>query len=146
MLAKYREGIVPAGPETTLDQAGHDAVRAYVEAMEGTDLRGAAEAAWRLVTAANQYIVQTAPWTLAKAGADAELDGALGALARCLYRLAVLAAPFMPGKSEELWQFLGQPGNARSASWATLEAPQVAGAATRKPAGLFPRPEQAPTN
>jgi methionyl-tRNA synthetase len=146
MLAKYREGIVPAGPETTLDQAGHDAVRAYVEAMEGTDLRGAAEAAWRLVTAANQYIVQTAPWTLAKAGADAELDGALGALARCLYRLAVLAAPFMPGKSEELWQFLGQPGNARSASWATLEAPQVAGAATRKPAGLFPRPEQASTN
>ena len=51
----------------------------------------------------------------------------------------------MPGKSEELWQFLGQPGTAAGASWATLEAPELAGCATRKPAGLFPRPEQPTT-
>ncbi len=146
MLAKYREGRVPQAPDTALDQAGREAVTSYATAMDATDLRGAGESAWRLVTAANQYIVQTAPWALAKAGSEAELDTALGALARCLYRLAVMASPLMPGKSEELWQFLGQPGTASGASWDTLEAPPTAGSSTRKPGGLFPRPEQHPTD
>jgi methionyl-tRNA synthetase len=138
--------VVPAAADTSLDRAGREAVLAYASAMEATDLRGAGEAAWRLVTAANQYIVQTAPWALAKAGSETELDAALGALARCLYRLAVLASPFMPGKSAELWQFLGQPGSPTGALWKTLDAPQLAGCATRKPSGLFPRPEQRSTD
>ena len=146
MIAKYRGGHVPEAADTSLDAAGREAVHGYTEAMDATDLRGAGEAAWRLVTAANQYIVQTAPWALAKAGKEGELDATLGALARCLYRLAVLASPFMPGKSEELWQYLGQPGTAAGAKWNTLEAPPMAGSATRKPAGLFPRPEAPPTS
>jgi methionyl-tRNA synthetase len=109
--------------------------------MKCNDLRGAADAAWRIVTAANQYIVQTAPWVLAKGGKDAELDAALASLARCLYRMAVLASPLMPGKAEELWGVLGQPGAAAEAGWASLTAPPVTGARTRKPDGLFPRPE-----
>ena len=141
MLAKYREGVVPAAEPTSLDDAGAESIRRYEEAMECNDLRGAAEAAWRIVTAANQYIVQTAPWSLAKAGNDAELDAALASLARCLYRMAVLSSPLMPGKAQELWELLGQPGEAAAAVWGTLEAPPVAGAATTKPTGLFPRPE-----
>jgi methionyl-tRNA synthetase len=146
MLAKYRDGLVPAGEETSLDQAGAEAVRSYEQAMECNDLRGAAEAAWRIVTAANQYIVQTAPWALAKAGREAELDTALAALARCLYRMAVLASPLMPGKAEELWGVLGQPGTAAGADWGALDAPPVTGSSTRKPDGLFPRPEPTITN
>ena len=103
-------------------------------------MRGAAEAAWRIVTAANLYIVQTAPWVLAKGGKEAELDAALASLARCLYRLAVLASPFMPGKAEELWGVLGLPGEAASASVGHSDAPPVTGARTRKPDGLFPTP------
>ena len=91
--------------------------------MKCNDLRGAADAAWRIVTAANQYIVQTAPWVLAKGGKDAELDAALASLARCLYRMAILASPLMPGKAEELWGVLGLPGEAASAKWGTLDCP-----------------------
>lgn len=141
MLAKYRDGKVPEAGESSLDQAGIESIRAYEEAMGCNDLRGAAEAAWRIVTAANQYIVQTAPWVLAKAGKEEELDTALASLARCLYRLAVLASPLMPGKAEELWNALGQEGAASTASWASLDAPPVAGTSTHKPEGLFPRPE-----
>ncbi len=141
MLAKYRDGTVPSAGETSLDEAGAAAIRAYEEAMECNDLRGAAESAWRIVTAANQYIVQTAPWVLAKGGKDQELDAALASLARCLYRLAVLASPLMPGKAEELWAALGQGGAASAASWASLDSPPVAGTSTHKPEGLFPRPE-----
>ncbi len=143
MLEKYREGAVPAarGP-TTLDAAGREACAQYAEAMERLDLRRAAEAAWQAVTAANLYIVQTAPWALAKAGDEEALDEALAALARCLYRLALLGSPIMPGKAQDLWEALGQPGKAAEGAWDSLEEPPVSGAVARKPPqpGLFPKP------
>ena len=77
--------------------------------MDALNLRGGAEAAWDRVATANLYIQQVAPWALAKAGKEAELDTALAALGRALYRLAVLAAPFIPGKAQDLWQSLGLP-------------------------------------
>jgi methionyl-tRNA synthetase len=141
MLAKYREGIVPdVSGETSLDQAGQAAVAAYTKAMDALDLRGGAEAAWSLVGTANLYIQQVAPWALAKAGKDAELETALAALGRALYRLAVLAAPFTPGKAQLLWQSLGLPAEALTGAWGGLALPPVAGLATNKPEVMFPKP------
>jgi methionyl-tRNA synthetase len=108
--------------------------------MDGLDLRGGAEVAWELVSAANGFIVETAPWALAKADRQAELDAVLGALGRCLYRLAVMASPFMPGKAQDLWAALGQPGEAAAGGWDALSDPPVAGARTVKPEGMFPKP------
>ncbi|HWA57786.1 MAG TPA: methionine--tRNA ligase [Gemmatimonadales bacterium] len=143
MIERYRGGVVPKGEDTPLDHAGREAVAACGHAMDAYDLKGGAEAAWHLVTAANQYIVQTAPWTLAKQNRAAELDTALAALARCLVRLAVLTAPFMPGKAQDLWQYLGQAA-AGPGSWDQAVTPEVEGATVRKPDGLFPKP--APPN
>jgi methionyl-tRNA synthetase len=144
MLARYREGVVPdAGRATRLDEFGHDCVRRYGEAMDQHDLRGGAEAAWELVSQANLYIQQTAPWTLAKEGRDQELNEVLGALAVCLYRLAVLAAPFVPGKAQALWQALDQAGDSANAHWSSLAQPPTAGTATKKPEVLFPKPTPA---
>ena len=140
MIEKYRGGTVPGGPDTPLDDAGDTALRDYASAMDRLDLRAGADAAWALVTAANQYIVQVAPWTLAKQGKEAELDASLAALTRCLIRLAVLTSPFLPRKATELWQHLGQDARI-PASWAVAQGPQVAGLQVRKPTGLFPRPE-----
>ena len=94
-------------PETPLDAKGAELVAAYAAAMDALDLRRGAEIMGELVTAANLFIVQTAPWALAKSGDEQQLDLVLGALARCLARLAVLSSPFMPGKSAELWSLLG---------------------------------------
>ena len=145
MLDKYRGGVVPDRPATTpLDQAGARAVTAYAAAMDRFDLRGAGDAAWALVAEANQYIVQSAPWALAKEGREAELDDALTALARCLFRLAVLASPFMPERSLVLWQALGRSGSPGEIDWSTLVDPKVAGDRTHRPPVLFPKPEAAP--
>jgi len=144
MLAKYRSGVVPAGVLTSLDAAGEQAVAAFAECLDRFEIKGAAEATWRLVTEANQYIVQTAPWALAKAGQDSDLDRALASLARCLYRLTVLAAPFVPGKAQTLWKALGCSGAPDAAAWRGLAAPPVEGIATRPPGVLFPKPP-APT-
>ena len=141
MLAKYREGLVPsAAEETPLDRAGLEAVAAYARSMDALDLRGGAEAAWGLVATANLYIQQVAPWALAKAGRDAELETALAALARALYRLAVLASPFIPGKAQVLWHSLGLPAAELDSAWPGLAQPPVAGRATTKPEVLFPKP------
>jgi len=141
MIERYRGGIVPTGEATPLDAAGARAVQAYQTAMDAYDLRGGAEAAWSLVSAANQFIVQTAPWTLSKERKDAELDQVLSGLARCLLRLAVLTHPFMPGKAELLWQHLGQDARL-SGAWRQAESPDAAGRRVRKPEGLFPKNDQ----
>jgi methionyl-tRNA synthetase len=140
MIEKYRAGTVPDGPSASLDTAGEDALREYAIAMDALDLRGGAEAAWGLVTAANQFIVQAAPWTLAKQQKEQELDQVLAALARCLVRLAVLIEPFMPGKARELWHHLGQDATL-SGAWQLAVAPRISRAQVRKPAGLFPKAE-----
>jgi methionyl-tRNA synthetase len=145
MLDKYRGGVVPdRSPATALDQAGARAVSAYAAAMDRFDVRGAGDAAWALVAEANQYIVQTAPWALAKEGRESELDDALTALARCLFRLAVLASPFMPERSLVLWQALGRSGSPGDIDWSGLFDPKVAGDRTLRPPVLFPKPEALP--
>ena len=144
MIIKYRAGAVPGTPpDTVLDARGAEVVDAYAAAMNELDLRRGAELIGELVTAANLFIVQTAPWALAKKGEDQQLDAALGALARCLGRLAVLASPYMPGKSAELWSLLG--GNSvQPMAWETATTPAVDGWVVTKPEGLFPRPLPGP--
>jgi methionyl-tRNA synthetase len=140
MIGKYREGVVPGVQgDASLDTAGLEAVEAYQRAMDAYDLRGGAEAAWELVATANLYIQQVAPWKLAKEGRDAELDVALAALARALYRLAVLAEPFIPAKAASIREALGVP-EAKGAAWDTLATPPVGAAVTSRPEVLFPKP------
>jgi methionyl-tRNA synthetase len=144
MLARYRAGKVAAGRAvTSLDASGFAAVRRYIETMDRLDLRGGAEAVFGLVGDANHYVQQSAPWTLAKQGRETDLDDVLASVARCLYRLAVLASPFIPGKAQSLWQTLGGGAEIGPAQWASLDAPPVAGMATTKPEVLFPKPAPA---
>jgi methionyl-tRNA synthetase len=138
MIEKYRSGVVPAGGPGPLAARGAEAVAAYQAAMDALDLRGGADAAWKLVGEANGYIVACAPWTLAKRGDDVALDQALNDLAGGLVRLAILTFPFMPRKASELWEHLGQDAPLAGA-WQEALAPHPAGRKIRKPDGLFPK-------
>jgi methionyl-tRNA synthetase len=141
MLLKYREGVVPAAHSSTpLDESGRAVLASYVRAMDALDLRSGADAAWELVSAANLFVQQTAPWALAKAGKETELDQTLAALARALARLAILLSPFIPGKAQALWAMLGQQGEVSAASWSVAEQPAVAGRTIRRSEVLFPKP------
>jgi methionyl-tRNA synthetase len=144
MIVRYRAGVAPGTTaDTSLDAKGVEVTQRYAASMDALDLRGGAELIGELVSAANLFIVQTAPWTLAKDGDAAALDTALGALTRCLARLAVLSGPFMPGKSAELWALLGGPDTAQSMAWETATSPAVDRWVVRKPEGLFPKPQSA---
>jgi methionyl-tRNA synthetase len=140
MLDKYRGGVVPvAAPDPELDQAGLHALDTYRTRMDDLDLRGAADAAWELVSAANLFIQQRAPWALAKTGDDAALDAVLSALAGCLARLSVMTHPFLPAASSQLWDTLGFGTAVTSARFDALPTLAVAGQKTRRPAVMFPK-------
>ncbi len=139
MLVKYREGAVSAGAaETTLDQAAAALTAEYVAAMSRHDLRGGAAVIERLVREGDGFVSSSAPWALAKAGSDAELDRVLAALARTLLRLALMSEPFMPVKARALWAALGQDGPI-DGQWHRAEQPEMGGAVVRKPENLFPK-------
>ena len=112
--------------------------------MRGFHLQAGLENIWRLVTRANQYVDQTAPFKLAKDPGQAErLDEVLYNLVETCRVLAVLLWPFLPTTSEKIYAQLGltdAPNKFKKAEWGGLPNGHKIG----EPAPLFPRKDQAP--
>ncbi|HYU30247.1 MAG TPA: class I tRNA ligase family protein, partial [Gemmatimonadales bacterium] len=142
MVHRYRAGSVPAGThDSPLERAAQEAVLAYSRAMDAYELQQGAALVIELATRANRYVEETAPWKLAKDKRDAELDAVLVNLVRTLARLAVLSAPFIPVKADELWKSLGADRSLASVRLGDLPSVAVAGWAVAKPPPLFPKPD-----
>ncbi len=140
MLAKYRDGVVPASP-VEQDQAVAGAVEAYRAAMDANLLHEGVAAAFEVVRVANALVAEKQPWAIAKDPARAdELDLVLATMVRYLAAAAVLLSPFMPAKTAELWERLGSGRDGMPAldELATLD---VSGWKTSAGGILFPRPE-----
>ncbi len=146
MLGSNYDGVVPeadplaaAGPLPALVS---DVVERLDAAMEIFSLTAAVAAVWEIVSEANRYLVERAPWKLAKEGGhDEELAEVLYASAEVLRILAVLIQPVMPSAAERLWEQLGISDPLTSqrlpdaARWGGL----AAGTKTSKGDSLFPR-------
>ena len=144
MILKYRDGLVPEAGRTTLDDAVDGAVARYREKMDEYLLHEGAAAALELVSVANAFVGEQAPWKLAKdPERAAELDAVLASLARALAVSAVLLTPYMPSKAAELWRQLGAPRQLPTLD----ELPSLGTAGWRVQKGdvLFPRPDLAPS-
>jgi len=99
MIERYRDGIVPSGERTWLDDETAGAVKRYTAAMDAHLLHQGAATALEIAAAANGFIEARAPWALAKdPGLAADLDATLASLARAILALATLLEPFMPGR------------------------------------------------
>ncbi len=148
MVEKYRSGQVPAPDGDVSAEIAHalaDNVRlaeetrqAYVAAMDEMVMNTAFREVWTYVRALNKFIDVTAPWTLAKEGATAELDAVLYRLMSGLREVAVLVEPVIPTAARTMWNELGLDGEL---SLARLDTPFPAGVTVRKGAPLFPRYE-----
>jgi methionyl-tRNA synthetase len=143
MLEKYTDGVVPAGARNAIDRADASALADYVAAMDGSRgylLHEALRVVWRSVARANEYTQRTQPWSLAKKpDSRAELEQVLASLVRQLARLALLVSPFMPAKSQQLWESLGGPGDVSTQRLSALERLDPAGWRVTKGPALFPR-------
>ena len=143
MVEKYCQGVVPVGPPTDLDRADAVDIAAYHAAMDGSNgylLHEALRSLWLTVARGNEFVQASAPWALAKEPAKRPaLEAVLVSLVRQLARQAVLVAPFMPGKAEELWRQLGGPGSVLEQRLAGLSSLDPAGWTVGKGPSLFPR-------
>ncbi|MCL4785218.1 MAG: methionine--tRNA ligase [Verrucomicrobia bacterium] len=138
MLKRYRQGIVPARS----DELAGEAARVVADtraSLENHRLQAALLAIWSLITRANQYVDQTAPFKLAKDPAQAaRLDEVLYNLAETCRVLAVLLWPFLPGTATKIYAQLGlggEPDQFAAAAWGGLPAGHQLG----EPSPLFPR-------
>jgi methionyl-tRNA synthetase len=138
MLKRYRNGILPAKS----DELSGDATKAVNETrshLEQNQLQAALQSIQALVTRANQYVDQTAPFKLAKDPAQAKrLDEVLYNLAETCRVLAVLYQPFLPGTAARIYEQLGlggTPDKFSEAGWGKLEPGHKIG----EPVPLFPR-------
>jgi methionyl-tRNA synthetase len=122
MIAQYCGGTVPApGPldgaaQGVIDLAGRVA-QELDDAIAQFALHKALAALWELVGATNKYVVDVAPWRLARIlreqGADPaieqQLSTALYVLAEALRVIAHQLAPFLPGTADAIVRQLGVP-------------------------------------
>jgi methionyl-tRNA synthetase len=148
MVLRYRDGIVPASPRSgtergqggeDLETATQESLAAYTRAMDSFDLQDGATQVIELASRANRHVQETAPWTLAKEKKEAELDRVLGDLVRAVARLAVLAAPFIPVKAEEIWALLGMERSLWDVRLSEVATLAVGGRRVSKPPPLFPK-------
>jgi methionyl-tRNA synthetase len=152
MLESYFDGEVPPpgdAPEAlagvqALGGAAEEAAARYHERMKALDLAGGLEAVWGFVGAVNRYLVEAAPWAVAKdEGRRAELAGILYAATEALRIIAVFLAPAMPRAAARLWADLGLTVPLEdqrlpdAAGWGRLSP----GTRTRRGENLFPRLE-----
>jgi methionyl-tRNA synthetase len=112
MINKYFDGKIPGAAE---EQAGDQELREIAKAIPGRiqeELDVLAfnrylQTVWQLVTRANRYVEENAPWTLAKNKDFARLGSVLYNLAESLRQIALYLYPVMPSKAQAVWDALG---------------------------------------
>ena len=138
MLKRYRNGVVPARHDELAPVAAQAAADTVAH-LRASELQKALHSLWTLVTRANQYVDQTAPFKLAKDPTQAaRLDEVLYNLVESCRVLAVLLHPFIPGTSAKIYAQLKLPGPSDQfalAAWGGLPPGHTIG----EPAALFPR-------
>jgi len=148
MVSKYCDGIVPAAGALDerarrLAELGDGLAGRVRDAVERFALHEALGAIWELIAAANKYVVEVAPWTLAKARAAGDtaagdrLATALYALVEVLRLAAVFCEPFVPSAAARIAAQLGLPDDWREGSQAWGGA--ASGTAVQPGPALFPK-------
>ncbi len=141
MIAKNCGGVMPAidvdgSDAATLATALAAQAAIYHDEMIALRLNRALEAVMAMVTLANAYFADAAPWLL-KASDPVHMARVLATTADAVRRIAILAQPAMPGATATLLDQLGVATNARTL--ADLNTAVATGTPLPSPAGVFPR-------
>ncbi len=147
MVGKFMDGKVPAPNQLRpIDQEMQDAcavmLETYGREMDIFRFNRALEAVWKVVGLANKYIVENAPWEMAKAeDGQKNLATVFHTLLETLRLLALVVEPIMPGTAAKMNTGLGVETTGTLASrsaWGQL----IPGTVIAKPEPLFPRLEK----
>jgi len=137
MIKQYRDGVIP-GPA---DYEIGETITRYVDAFEKFDFSHGLEVIWAFISWADGYIVEQAPWKLAKnPDAQKRLDETLYTAAETLRIVTALVYPVIPQSAAKIWAQLGMTQPIESVrladlKWGQLPVGQKIGEVT----GIFPR-------
>jgi methionyl-tRNA synthetase len=146
MIGKYFDNkIPPSGAELALDRELQE-VAASAPAKADEDLSALAfakylQTCWALVTRANRYVEESAPWTLARNKDLARLGAVLYNLSESLRLIGLYLYPVMPSTCQKIWDALGMDRQISACrmheeqQWGKL----TTGTAVKPGAQLFPR-------
>lgn len=111
MVHQYRDGIIPGSEGTeVIARSTATAVEVALDAYERFEFTRALEQAWSIISAIDKYIVEHAPWKLAKdhsGTAQKKLDDVLYTSAEALRIVCALVSPVLPHSAEAIWKQLG---------------------------------------
>lgn len=112
MIRQYRDGVIPQRDIYPLQDEVTRAIEEATRAFEAFEFSKGLEAVWTMLSAADKFIVEQAPWKLAKAGdaAKQQLDDALYASADLLRVAVALLHPILPESTTQIWAQLGMTG------------------------------------
>lgn len=112
MIGKYFDGKIPsAGAEQPFDRELRETAMAVPVKIE-ENLSALAftkylHDTWSLVTRANRYVEENAPWTLAKKNDRERLGTVLYNLSEALRLIGLYLYPVMPSTSRKIWNAIG---------------------------------------
>lgn len=144
MVAKFADSKVPApGVAEQIDSELADAaiamIDSYCNEMNTFTFNRALQAVWEVISRANKYIVENAPWELAKdEGKQERLATVFYHLLETLRLISLTIEPIMPGTAGKMRKALGvtdAPNLTDQAVWGLLPA----GSDITPPKALFPR-------
>jgi methionyl-tRNA synthetase len=147
MIQQYRDGHVPASDGTgDIAESARRTTEIAMESFDTFNFSKGLEAIWGLISALDKYIVERAPWKLARSAEkhdQAMLDETLYTAAESLRIICAWLYPVMPESARKIWAQLGMPEgieHARVADlhWGRLKAKQKVGDVTP----VFPRVEE----
>lgn len=145
MVIKYFDGTLPAekasGEFDSELIAECEGLRAKVdEYMDKTQLQNALAEIFKVVSRANKYIDETAPWVLAKDEANKpRLAAVLYNLLEAIRITSALLSPFMPTTMPEVWKQIGAAEDDVTYENARKFGVLPADVTVNKGAVLFPR-------
>jgi len=144
MIRQYRDGVIPAHARelSSLAEGASAAIELAARAFDALEFSRGLEAIWVMLSSADKFIVEQAPWKLVKAGGSArqQLDDALYASAELLRIAVVLLHPILPESTAQIWAQLGMTTpldkfDLRTLAWGQLTAGQPIGMVSP----VFPR-------
>jgi methionyl-tRNA synthetase len=144
MINQYRGGVIPQGTDAAMAELGRKTIDSVKASFEAFEFSKGLETIWALLSAADKYIVEQAPWKLARAGeaAQAKLNDTLATSAETLRLACALLAPVLPDSAEKIWAQLGMSGKIEDLRYDSLDWGQIPdGQKIGEIAPLFPRIE-----
>ena len=118
--------------------SAHELWKRVGEQMDVQAFHKALDAIWEVVSAADRYVDEQAPWALKKTDTS-RMETVLYVLAETLRHLGILLQPFMPASANALLDQLAVPPLQRSFEHLASKYELISGTPLPAPQGIFPR-------